>query len=128
MAYPKALKEIAARLARIEEKLGIEGEPDVAPAGLNQPKAHELPPDAMTTSLPPQIEHVAGFKPEDAPEHYGDEGDEAGDLSAYDLTDAQLAALQEAGFHTTADIAAASDDDLMDVDGIGKATVRKLRS
>lgn len=43
------------------------------------------------------------------------------------LTDAQRDALAAAGFFTPADIRAASDDDLTAVDGIGPATVQRLR-
>lgn len=50
-----------------------------------------------------------------------------GSLDGADLTDAQRAALADAGYRTAADVRAASDADLRKVDGIGDATVKRLR-
>lgn len=43
------------------------------------------------------------------------------------LTSSQLDALEGAGFKTAASVRNASDDDLLAVDGIGEATVRRIR-
>ena len=41
---------------------------------------------------------------------------------------AAVMALVEAGFHTWSDIEQAADDDLLAVDGVGPATLRRLRA
>lgn len=50
-----------------------------------------------------------------------------GSLEGADLTDAQREALAAAGFTTAADVRAASDEQLLAVEGIGPAAVKKLR-
>jgi hypothetical protein len=47
--------------------------------------------------------------------------------AALGISEAQAAALAEAGYDTAEALEAASDEDLMEVDGIGKATVKKIR-
>jgi len=48
-------------------------------------------------------------------------------LSVYDITPVQARALIDAGFTTIEDVNKAADEALLAVDGIGKATVEKLR-
>lgn len=73
----------------------------------------------------------------DPPAETGDENPEesetpgdppADDLTSLGLSSAALAALQEAGFTTFASIAAASDDALIAVKGVGAQTASRIKA
>lgn len=119
------------QLARLVGLGAIEA---VDPVGENI--ANPVKPSVDVTTAPSGAEMVSPARsvPQSAEEFKAAEdakalaaaGRQTGDLSA-DIDDDQRAALAEAGFGTAEAVRNATDEDLLAVRGIGKATLQKLR-
>ncbi len=83
--------------------------------GIPYQLAEETTPPSETADENPEESETPGEPPAD-------------DLASLGLSSAALAALQEAGFTTFASIAAASDDALIAVKGVGAQTASRIKA
>lgn len=100
----------------IKEKFGP-GENILIPKGL-----------AYSLGIPYQLDEAVAEKGEETTPPSDPAETVADDLASLGLSSAALAALQEAGFTTFASIAAASDEALMAVKGVGAQTASRIKA
>lgn len=129
IAYePASATEQMRYRAQVAAASAAAGIPAVLPTGgFVKPSGQAVQPFTPQFTEPTKGEvpepHGAELAFEPAPVPQGDPIDAAGLL-----TEAQRAALAASGYHTAQDVQAASDEALLEVDGIGPAALEKLRA
>jgi predicted flap endonuclease-1-like 5' DNA nuclease len=114
----EAQQEMASLAASIGEKLDIKDAPEkVRGAYHRDPQLKQLYQDEALVGLLREIEAALSAR----------EGEPAGLEGIEGIGEELAETLREAGFHTADELQAASDEQLLAIEGIGEATVKRIR-